>query len=281
MSARELCSSISAIQAKLTPLIPTLLAQSANQDAFIVNVLTAANLKPAQIEAFRSTLKRSATSSSVDATSIIQSNTFDTNTCSELLGCKNIRDPVYKATLTKLLGSAQAAQTQIDMLQQMCTFRASQSNVSGVQQSAQQMTTGAISALTAQPFDPTVQGIINALTGGAPLNCLLFPTKSTSVDLATAYSTCSNHAEINMANVAKCSSANQSNSANLLQSCVTKTAIGGTATTNPTAAVNASTTYNNPGSKTAQHTTEETGTAKVLLISAVIIIACVTLYRLA
>jgi len=279
MSAKETCMQIAAMQSKLTPLIPALLAQSTSQDGFIVSLLTAANLSAAQIEAMRSTLRQTGSNTALNASSTFQLNSFSTSTCAKMLGCKNIRDPVYRAQLVALLGSAAAADAQIELLKKMCTFTNVQSNVSNVKQTAEQITSGTISQLAAQPFEPLIQAMINALSGGKPLECMNFPTKSTTVSLASAYNICKNQAELNLGNIAVCASANQSNSADLLQSCVTKTAIGAGAVVTADGTVQTVKSTNAP-SKTDSKTPQDSKNATtVLLISGVAVIVLIVLYR--
>lgn len=289
-SARDLCTQINQIQAKLTPLLPQLKAQSKTQDDFIVAILTAANLSPAQIQSYRGQAQTNTASTATNLSSIIQSNTVDTEECAQLLGCKNIKDPVYRAKLTALLnGDAVAAQKQIDLLQQMCTFDVTQSNVSSTEQTYQQTISTSIDQFSKLPFDPVVQGIINALSGGNLVNCNSLSASTPSVALQQAYQSCLQHAELNLGNVANCASANQSNSVNLLQSCVMKSATQVTPDTDNAAGqtpINSNTTLpvtpfmtNNQNQAPVKASTRNE-VLDVVLFSTGLLVICTLVYKL-
>lgn len=219
MNASALCQQINAAAAAVAAALPAIQASTTTPDAFMTAVLVAAGLSSSQIQALRDTTSFSADHVCSTASGVVETNLFDNTACAAAMGCANRIDPNYRAQLIAQLGSSEKADAQLAFLAKICTFTITQTNSTTIVQSCN--ITQTIQRLASAPFDGTVQGAINALAAGAPLDCSTLPTSVTTSDIAYSYGACQLHSELNQGNVALCASGNQSNSADMLQQCVT------------------------------------------------------------
>src|SRR6476646_4178629 len=215
MSAQQACMKINEIQKKISALIPSIKASAKNQDEFITALLTAAQISPEDIQKMRDINRTSTTSSCTNASSVLQQNISDFTKCADAMGCVNRLDPVYKQKLIDIVG-IDAANKQIAVLTNMCTFNSNQSNSYTAQQDCMQ--NQSIAVLAAQPFDPVIQGIVQSLTNATPIDCSTIPTSVTVETLQKTFQSCVNSSQINQSNIALCAgNSDQTNSANVLQ----------------------------------------------------------------
>jgi hypothetical protein len=232
MNAQSVCLQINQIQDKLRPLIPAMKAASTTQDEFLTSVLTAANLSSSDIAKLRDHNLQNATSNCVIASTVNQSNVADFTTCADVLGCANRLDPIYKQKLISVIGP-DAADQQLSTLKSMCTFKNVQLNDSQVTQNCFQ--NQSIATLATAPFDPVIQGIVQALTDATPIDCSKIPTSVTRENLQKTYQSCIQQTNINQSNIALCAGdSEQTNSANVLQLCVQNLSTPTTTAQNPT-----------------------------------------------
>lgn len=266
VNAREVCQQIAAVQGKVSALLPSITASATSPDDLLVKLLLAASLTPQQIETLRTKTGSTSVTACNNSSAIAQSNVFDSEVCARVLGCMNRRDPVYIAELTQLLGPAQADK-QLALLKEMCTFNVTQSNsASTVQQCNLQQT---LSLLQQQPFDPVLQGVLNALSSGVAVDCSAVPTTATSSAYEKAYAHCQNYAELSQSNIARCASAQQSNASTVLQSCVGNAVLQTDAIAAATSATPTTTTITTTPTSSNGSTTTTTSSGSTVLVAVV------------
>jgi hypothetical protein len=219
MNAQSACQQINNAAAAVTASLPSIRASATSSDDFMVRVLVAAGFSTSQLQQLRDTQNAPSAANCSNSAVTQQNNLFDNSACTLAMGCANLHDASYASKLAPLVGGMAQANAQLAVLKQLCTFNVTQTNTADTVQVCQQKEV--VSFLTQAPFNTVIQGAINALVSGSPLNCSTFPTSLSVSTVEKAYSSCQSLAALNQSNVALCASAHQSNSASLLQQCVT------------------------------------------------------------
>lgn len=271
MDDLSICRNMKTLQAKLTPLVPQLQLISTTPADLIKNLLLAAGYSQQQVSDLMTKIYVS--SSCTNIAGINQSNLIDTTTCAAVLGCSKRVDPEYVAALQNKIGYA-AANNQMNVLKQLCTFNnIIQTNDATIKQSCVQSQT--VKGLNDLPFSGSIQAIINTLTDAKPLDCSKF-SNATRTNISKAYSSCKNTAFLNQSNIVLCAPgpSNQSNVANILQSCVEDMS---TENTVADTAGSTSVTNNTSTSTTNNILTKPSGSNNTVVIITISILLIITL----
>jgi hypothetical protein len=222
-SARDVCNMVNTYRARLRPRLDDIVRGSGTAADMLNKILPVLGLSATDAEQLKRTAFTQAVSSCALGSDANQSNVFDTSECAAVLGCIRRRDPLYRKSLADALGDDIANQ-QVDLLNQMCKFSATQTNQFSTTQLCQM--NNLVNGLDRSRFHPAVEAIVQELVqGGAavPLDCNKVPTEATQEQYITANQSCISYSGINQRNIAKCvRNVDQSNLAQVTTNCVLK-----------------------------------------------------------